>query len=49
MDSFNTGQRTVPFTNCASHKHFMFNVDFWVDIQINLSSQKNYFCNKNAS
>ena len=29
MDSFNTGQRTVPFTNCVNHKYFMFNIDFW--------------------
>jgi aldehyde reductase len=28
MDSFHTGQRTVPFTNFAGHKHFMFNAEF---------------------
>jgi len=28
MDSFNTGQRTVPMSNCANHKYFMFDIDF---------------------
>jgi aldehyde reductase len=28
MDSFHTGQRSVPFALCTKHKHFMFNIDF---------------------
>lgn len=28
LDSLNTGDRTVPFTLCESHKHFMFNIEF---------------------
>lgn len=28
MDSFHTGQRTVPFALCTKHKHFMFNIEF---------------------
>lgn len=28
MDSFHTGQRTVPFDLCAKHKFFMFNIEF---------------------
>lgn len=28
MDSFNTGQRTVPFALCTKHKHFPFNIEF---------------------
>lgn len=28
MDAFNTNQRTVPFANCANHKHFFLNIEF---------------------
>jgi len=28
MDSFNTGERTVPFSLCTQHKYFMFNIEF---------------------
>lgn len=28
LDSFNTGQRTVPFANAATHKDFPFNTEF---------------------
>lgn len=28
MDGFNTGQRTVPFNACKSHKYYMFNIEF---------------------
>jgi len=28
MDSFHTGQRTVPFANCAAHKYFMLNIEY---------------------
>jgi aldehyde reductase len=28
MDSFNTGQRTVPYTPCINHKYYMFNSEF---------------------
>ncbi|CRK95493.1 CLUMA_CG008962, isoform A [Clunio marinus] len=28
MDSFHTGQRTVPFAACAAHKYFMLNREF---------------------
>lgn len=28
MDSFHTGQRTVPFSLCTKHKYYMFNIDF---------------------
>lgn len=28
MDTFHTGQRSVPFSLCTKHKYFMFNIDF---------------------
>ncbi|KAL7046387.1 hypothetical protein ACKWTF_002557 [Chironomus riparius] len=28
MDGFNTGQRTVPFNACKTHKYYMFNIEF---------------------
>lgn len=28
MDSFHTGQRSVPFSLCTEHKYFMFNIEF---------------------
>jgi aldehyde reductase len=28
MESFHTGQRTVPFSLCTKHKYFMFNAEF---------------------
>ena len=28
MNSFNTGERTVPFALCTKHKYFMFNTEF---------------------
>jgi aldehyde reductase len=28
MDTFHTGQRTVPFALCTKHKYFMFNIEF---------------------
>lgn len=28
MDSFHTGQRSVPFALCTKHKYFMFNIKF---------------------
>jgi len=28
MNSFNSGERTVPFSLCTQHKYFMFNIDF---------------------
>lgn len=28
MDTFHTGQRTVPFSLCTKHKYFMFNIEY---------------------
>lgn len=28
MDSLNTNQRTIPFSNCVSHKYFFLNIEF---------------------
>lgn len=28
MDTFHTGQRSVPFALCTKHKYFMFNIEF---------------------
>lgn len=28
MDTFHTGQRSVPFSLCTKHKYFMFNIEF---------------------